>query len=37
VPHRSLFCSTRVGCTAMVRQLEPDLHVDGDLTPYQPP
>uniref|UniRef100_A0A7S0N215 Peroxisome biogenesis protein 22 n=1 Tax=Pyramimonas obovata TaxID=1411642 RepID=A0A7S0N215_9CHLO len=27
--HKSLFCSTREGKTAIVRQLEPDLHIDG--------
>ena len=27
--HRVLFCSTLVGKTSIVRQLEPDLHVDG--------
>lgn len=27
--HRSLYCSTVVGCTAIVRQLEPDLHIEG--------
>ncbi len=29
-PHRVLFCGTAVGSTSLVRQLEPDLHVDGD-------
>ncbi|CAM9116806.1 unnamed protein product [Chrysoparadoxa australica] len=29
-PHRVLFCSTRVGVMAMVRQLRPMLHVDVD-------
>lgn len=29
-PHRVLFCGTAVGSTSMVRQLEPDLHIDGD-------
>ena len=27
--HRVLFCSTLEGKTSIVRQLEPDLHVDG--------
>ena len=27
--HRLLFCSTLEGKTSIVRQLEPDLHVDG--------
>ena len=26
--HRCLFCDTDVGRTALVRQLEPDVHVD---------
>ncbi len=30
-PHRVLFCGTTVGSTSMVRQLEPDLHIDGDV------
>lgn len=29
-PHRLLFCGTQIGLTSLVRQLEPDLHVDGD-------
>ena len=28
-PHRVLFCSTLDGKVSIVRQLEPDLHVDG--------
>lgn len=28
-PHRLLFCSTLEGKVSIVRQLEPDLHVDG--------
>jgi len=31
-PQRSLFCSTLDGKTAVVRQLEPDLHVDASAT-----
>uniref|UniRef100_A0A7S2FF64 Uncharacterized protein n=1 Tax=Pycnococcus provasolii TaxID=41880 RepID=A0A7S2FF64_9CHLO len=30
-PHRCLFCDTDVGRTALVRQLEPDVHVDAGL------
>mmetsp|Transcript_40362 Transcript_40362/g.48930 ORF Transcript_40362/g.48930 Transcript_40362/m.48930 type:complete len:281 (+) Transcript_40362:267-1109(+) len=26
--HRALFCSTKIGRTAIVRQMEPDLHID---------
>ena len=28
-PHRLLFCSTPEGKTSIVRQIEPDLHIDG--------
>ena len=28
-PHRLLFCSTAEGKVAIVRQLEPELHIDG--------
>lgn len=28
-PHRVLFCSTLEGKTSIVRQLEPELHIDG--------
>lgn len=28
-PHRLLFCSTLDGKVSIVRQLEPDLHIDG--------
>ena len=28
-PHRMLFCSTLEGKVSIVRQLEPDLHIDG--------
>jgi hypothetical protein len=27
----ALFCSSEVGLTSMVRQLEPDLHIDGNV------
>eukprot|EP00241_Pyramimonas_parkeae_P012707 CAMPEP_0114260102 /NCGR_PEP_ID=MMETSP0058-20121206/20275_1 /TAXON_ID=36894 /ORGANISM="Pyramimonas parkeae, CCMP726" /LENGTH=276 /DNA_ID=CAMNT_0001375249 /DNA_START=50 /DNA_END=880 /DNA_ORIENTATION=+ len=39
---RVLFCGTSVGCTAIVRQLEPDLHIEGSaevvksLAPFVP-
>lgn len=29
-PHRLLFCGTREGKASMVRQLEPQLHIDAD-------
>ena len=28
-PQRLLFCETEVGKTSLVRQLEPELHIDG--------
>ena len=28
--HRLLFCSTLQGKVSIVRQLEPELHIDGD-------
>ena len=28
--HRLLFCSTLEGKVSIVRQLEPELHIDGD-------
>lgn len=31
-PHRVLFCSTLEGKVSIVRQLEPDLHIDGHPT-----
>lgn len=31
-PHRILFCSTLEGKVSMVRQLEPELHIDGHST-----
>ncbi|KAG1678379.1 hypothetical protein FOA52_015145 [Chlamydomonas sp. UWO 241] len=31
-PHRCLFCSTNEGKVAIVRQLEPELHLDGSAT-----
>ena len=27
----ALFCSSALGLTSMVRQLEPDLHIDGSV------
>ncbi|KAK3259304.1 hypothetical protein CYMTET_31694 [Cymbomonas tetramitiformis] len=29
--HKSLYCTTHVGCTAIVRQLEPDLHIESSV------
>ena len=31
-PQRLLFCSTSVGKASLVRQLEPDAHIDGNTT-----
>ena len=35
-PHRVLFCSTLEGKVSIVRQLEPDLHIDGHPTTVSP-
>ena len=36
-PHRVLFCSTLEGKVSIVRQLEPDLHIDGHSTTVRLP
>jgi hypothetical protein len=30
-PQRLLFCSTQPGKQSIVRQIEPDLHIDADI------
>ena len=35
--HRLLFCSTLEGKVSIVRQLEPELHIDGDPGTVRPP